>query len=211
MRGIPGESAGLALARPSRAGLAAAARGAADAACRYLLNRQTSHGHWVGELQGDSTLLSDYVLLQLWLHQPDADGDWNPPSASARRVAAACKALYPGGPSNASASSKAYFALRLGGMDPSDGPLRRARDRILDLGGVEAANSYTKLYLSYFGLFPRSGVPSIPPEIFLLPDGNRFSVYSMSSWSRAMLAPLAILDATAEDLTDSRAPGSANQ
>ena len=206
MNPVAGGSIAVAPARPSGSALAARAEGAVDAACDYLLNRQTSQGFWVGETEGDATLASDYVLLQLWLHQPDAAGAWNPPTR--RQVDAACRRIldrqmpdggwniYPGGPANVSASVKAYCSLKLAGLNAGDERMRRAEARILALGGAEAANSYTKLYLSYFGLYPRSGVPSIPPEIFLLPDEHRFSVYAMSSWSRAMLAPLSILDAT---------------
>ncbi len=193
--------------RPRSAGsLAEEAASAADTACDYLLNRQTSKGYWVGEVEGDTTLASDYILLQLWLHQPQEDGSWNPPTlpqverAKCRILAGQLEDggwnIYPGGGANISASVKAYCGLRLSGLDERDERMRRAAARILELGGVEAANSYTKLYLSYFGLYPRARVPSIPPEIFLLPAEHRFSVYAMSSWSRAMLAPLSILDAT---------------
>lgn len=206
MRAASGTNVGVAFARPIGGNPVAEVRKAIDASCDYLLNRQTSQGYWVGELEGDTTLLSDYVLLQLWLYQPDSDGNWAPPTRP--RVGGACRrilnqqlddggwSLFPGGPSNVSASVKAYCALKIGGVDARGENMRQAAIRILELGGAEAANSYTKLYLSYFGLFPRSKVPSIPPEIFLLPAENRFSVYAMSSWSRAMLAPLSILDAT---------------
>ena len=197
---------GTAIAQLPVENLGVRAQHAVAAACDYLLNRQTSEGYWVGEAEGDTTLESDYVLLQLWLHQPDANGGWNPPTRTL--VDAACRRIadrqledggwniYPRGPANISASVKAYLALKLGGHGENGERMRRAASRIVDLGGVEAANSYTKLYLSYFGLYPRSDVPSIPPEIFLLPKEHRFSIYSMSSWSRAMLAPLSILDAT---------------
>lgn len=199
-------SSSVAIERPPVDDLGVRAEEAVEAACDYLLNRQTSEGYWVGEAEGDTTLESDYVLLQLWLHQPDDEGRWNPPTRTL--VDAACRRIadkqledggwniYPRGPANISASVKAYTALKLGGYDENGERLRRAAARIVALGGVEAANSYTKLYLSYFDLYGRSDVPSIPPEIFLLPTEHRFSIYSMSSWSRAMLAPLSILDAT---------------
>ena len=182
------------------------ARRSIDEAIGYLLNRQTSQGYWAGEVEGDTTLVSDYILLQLWLYQPDSGGRWNPPNRG--RISAARQRIldeqlddggwniFHGGPSNVSASVKAYSALRMAGLGPSDSRMRRAARCIRNLGGVESANSYTKLYLSYFGLVPRHQVPSIPPEIFLLPPDHRFAIYSMSAWSRAMLAPLSILDAT---------------
>ena len=55
-------------------------------------------------------------------------------------------ALYPGGPPDVTPSVKAYFVLKLLGDDPSAPHMRKARRTILQLGGVEACNSYTKLY-----------------------------------------------------------------
>ncbi len=42
-----------------------------------LLNKQTAEGFWWADLRADSTLESDYILMQLWLHPP-VDGVWNP-------------------------------------------------------------------------------------------------------------------------------------
>ena len=206
MSPIAGGNLAVAIERREETSLAEEADRAVDAACDFLLNRQDSQGYWVGEVEGDTTLASDYILLQLWLHQPDRDGRWRPPTRP--RVDAACARIldkqladggwstYKGGTANASASVKAYAALKLSGLPASHPRMELAATRILALGGIESTNSYTKLYLSYFGLIPRHRVPSIPPEIFLIPAEKRFSVYSMSAWSRAMLAPLSILDAT---------------
>ena len=75
---------------------------------------------------------------------------------------------------------------------PSSDPLRRARERILALGGLQAANSYVKINLSLFGLYPRKHVPSVPPEITILPGDV---LYEMSSWTRSILVPLSIVQA----------------
>ena len=100
--------------------------------------------------------------------------------------------IYPKGPSDVSATVKAYFALKLAGLAYDDERLARARERILALGGMQAANSYVKINLSLFGLFPREDVPSVPPELMLLP-GN--FIYQMSSWTRAIVIPLSIVHA----------------
>ena len=68
----------------------------------------------------------------------------------------------------------------------------RLRDCILSLGGIQAANSYVKINLSLFGLYPRAYVPTVPPELVLLP-GN--ILYEMSSWTRAIVVPLSIVQA----------------
>ncbi len=174
------------------------------AAADCLLARQSPGGWWVGELEADTSLESDYILLQLWLYPPRA-GTWGPPTVV--RIARAARYIlsrqlpdggwniYPGGPANVSASVKAYLALRLTGYGADDERLVHAKRRILQLGGVEASNSYTKIYLSFFGLYDRAKTPTIPPELFLLPDKAKFSIYDMSSWTRAIIAPLAILGA----------------
>ncbi|MEN6535619.1 MAG: squalene--hopene cyclase [Bryobacteraceae bacterium] len=175
-----------------------ASQRAADA----LLRLQTKEGYWVGDLIGDVSLEADYVLLQLWMHQPHGS-EWNPPNRV--RIERCCKsildhqlpdggfALYPGGPSEISLSVKAYTALKLGGRDPESTEMVKLRDTVLRLGGVQACNSYTKINLSLFELYPRRFVPTVPPEIVLLPAGI---LYEMSSWTRAIVVPLTIVQAT---------------
>jgi len=166
-----------------------------------LFSRQTPEGFWCGELTADSTLESDYILLQLWLHQPES-AVWNPPARP--RIAKAARSIlerqlpdggfntFSGGLADVSATVKAYCALKLAGIAPEAEPLRRARTRILALGGLQAANSYVKINLSLFGLYPREHVPSVPPEITMLP-GN--VLYEMSAWTRSILVPLSIVQA----------------
>ena len=166
-----------------------------------LSAQQAGDGFWCGELTADTTLESDYILLQLWLHEPNG-ADWRPPSWD--RIEKAARSIlgrqlpdggfniYAGGPSEVSATVKAYCALKLAGLPPDSDALRRARARILALGGLQAANSYVKINLSLFGLYPRRHVPSVPPEIVMLPGGV---LYEMSSWTRSILVPLSIVQA----------------
>jgi squalene-hopene/tetraprenyl-beta-curcumene cyclase len=173
-----------------------ASREAADA----LLRMQSREGYWWAELTADSTLESDWVLLQLWLHQP-VDGIWNPPnrplidkavrSILSRQLPDGGFSIYPKGPSEVSASVKAYFALKLAGVPASSERMTRLRDRILALGGIQSANSYVRLNLSLFNLYPREGAPSVPPEIMLL---GRV-IYEMSSWTRTIVIPLSVTQA----------------
>ena len=160
-----------------------------------LLRQQHPDGHWCGELIVDSTLCSDYVLFMHWLGDVDEtlqqrcvrhilkrqlpDGGWN---------------IYYGGPSEVNASVKAYFALKLAGHSPDLPFMQEARANILRLGGIPRMNTYSKLYLALLGQFPWQYLPSIPVEMILLPNWAPFNIYRMSSWSRAMLIPLAIIN-----------------
>jgi squalene-hopene/tetraprenyl-beta-curcumene cyclase len=180
---------------------AAAVQDAVRSASRALIVLQHADGYWQGDLTADSTLESDYILLQLWLHRP-RDGAWSPPTRA--RIDHCCRAIlerqladggwniYPSGPSEVNASVKAYSALKIAGIDAACPEMQRARARILELGGVQACNSYVRINLSLFGLFPRRYVPTVPPEIALLPGDI---LYEMSSWTRAIVVPLSIVQA----------------
>jgi squalene-hopene/tetraprenyl-beta-curcumene cyclase len=164
----------------------------------HLLGLQQETGVWCAELTADTTLEADFILLQLWLH-PAREGVWNPPtrplvdkavrSILDRQLPDGGFNIYVQGPSDLSATVKAYFALKLAGLSVNDPRLSRARERILALGGIQAANSYVKINLSLFGLFPREHCPAVLPEIVLLPF--RF-LYQMSAWTRAIVVSLAI-------------------
>jgi len=179
--------------------LEAAAGQARRCAGRYLAGLQQPDGHWCAELTADTTLESDYILFQLWLH-PVENGVWQPPnrpqidkavrSILDRQLPDGGFNIYVDGPSEVSASVKAYFALKLAGIAMDDPRIERLRERILALGGIQAANSYVKVNLSLFDLYPRRYCPSIPVEVALLPFNF---LYQMSSWSRAIVVALAIV------------------
>ena len=181
--------------------LTAEARTAMRRASERLLAQQRADGYWWAELTADTTLESDYILLQLWMY-PAESGVWEPPARVKAKVERAVHSIlsrqlpdggfniYHGGPSEVSATVKAYFALKVAGVPPDDPRLARARERVLALGGIQASNSYTKINLSLFDLYPREHVPSIPPEIMLLPG---HFLYQMSSWTRAIIVPLSIV------------------
>ena len=170
-------------------------------AAQHLLQLQEHDGHWCALLTADTTLESDYILLQLWMYPP-VNGVWTAPNPgriqrAAERILSKQLAdggfnIYVGGPSEISASVKAYFALKLAGVPVDSDGMSRLRNCILDLGGVQSANSYTKVNLSLFDLYPREDTPSIPPEILLVPGKL---LYQMSSWTRAIVVSLAIVHA----------------
>jgi len=174
--------------------LASRIAAAIDGARNWLLSEQHDDGYWCGELEADSTLESDYILMHTLLGTGDLarfrkcanfilrhqnqDGGWP---------------IYNGGPSNVSASVKAYFALKLAGYSLDHPALERARKKILELGGVTKVNTFTKIYLCFLGQYDYDAVPAIPPEIVLFPNWFWFNIYEISSWSRAILVPLSIV------------------
>ena len=178
------------------------ARAAAVRAERALASRQHFDGYWCGDLTGDSTLQSDYILLQMWLYPASPDGIWNPPTMpKIRKVVRAILDAqrddggwntYEPGQSEINATVRAYAMLKMTGMDVDDPCMKKARTLVLKLGGIQACNSYTKINYSFFDLFPRKYCPTIPPEIVMIP-GN--FLYEMSSWTRSIIVPLSLVQA----------------
>jgi len=167
---------------------------AQDRTRTWLLSRQNADGHWVGELEGDTILESEYLLLLAFLGRESApvcepcaryildhqlpEGGWS---------------IYPGGPAEVSASVKAYFALKLVGYSPDDPALVRARMAIRELGGADACNSFTRFYLALLGQISYGECPSVPPELVLIPSRLNFSLSAMSAWTRTIVVPLSIM------------------
>ncbi len=118
----------------------------------YLFAQQDEEGFWCGELGADTTLESDYILLHTLLgtgkperfqkaakyilQNQNEDGGWP---------------IYAFGPSNVSASVKAYFGLKLAGYKSDHPAMARAHAKILEMGGVTEVNTFTKIYLCFFG------------------------------------------------------------
>jgi len=181
--------------------LAALIESSIELSSEALLRLQHPEGYWNGELTADSTLESDYVLLQLWMHPPEGAG-WNPPTR--RRVDKACRSIlerqlpdggweiFSGSGAEVNATARAYTVLKICGHNPALPCMMKAKERVLALGGLQACNSYTKINFSLFGLFPRRFTPSVPPEIVLIPGDV---LYEMSSWTRAIIVPLSIVQA----------------
>jgi squalene-hopene/tetraprenyl-beta-curcumene cyclase len=159
-----------------------------------LLAQQDPGGFWVHELEADATITSEYLLLRRWLGTPEPareakaarhlfgiqlpDGGWP---------------IYAHGPANVSATVKAYLALKLCGVPPTDPRMARACLRVRELGGITRVNIFTKILLALFGEYPWDGVPCMPVEIVRLPRWSYFNLYEISYWSRTVLVPLLII------------------
>jgi len=171
-----------------------------ESGANHLLSLQAAPGYWQGELEADTTLESDYIYYLHVLGKADPeriaklanyvrqrqlpDGGWS---------------IYPGGPSELNATCKAYFALKVAG-DSTDAPhLVQARETVHRLGGLEHSNSYVRFYLALVGAVGWELVPSIPPELMLMPNWLFLNIYEMSSWTRGIVIPMSILSALRPD------------
>ncbi|MBI3467687.1 MAG: terpene cyclase/mutase family protein [Planctomycetes bacterium] len=161
-----------------------------------LLADQHPDGYWVGELEGDTILESEYVLLLAFLGEQQSDRAIKAARyLQDQQLATGGWAMYPGGQIDVSGSVKAYFALKLTGHDPSAEHMQRARDAILAHGGADRVNSFTRFYLALLGQISYEECPVVPPEMVLLPKWFPINLYAVSAWSRTMIVPLSIMSA----------------
>ncbi|MCQ8183781.1 squalene--hopene cyclase [Parvularcula maris] len=168
-----------------------------------LFDFQQDDGHIVFELEADATIPSEYVLLLRFLGEKNPeeeegikryllndqkeDGSWP---------------LFRGGAGDLSATVKAYWALKICGVDPETPEMIRARDWVLARGGAARANVFTRYALALFGHIPWRGTPAIPVEVMSLPKWFPFHISKIAYWSRTVMIPLLVLyakKARAED------------
>jgi squalene-hopene/tetraprenyl-beta-curcumene cyclase len=167
---------------------------AIEQATEALIGRQQPDGHWVFALEADATIPAEYILLMHYLDEIDqalqariarylrkiqgTDGGWP---------------LFHGGAFDISATTKAYYALKLAGDDIDAPHMARARAAVLSAGGAARCNVFTRIALALFGQVPWRAVPVMPVELVLLPKWFPFHLTKVSYWSRTVMVPLLIL------------------
>ena len=160
----------------------------------HLLEQQHSDGYWTFEVEADSTIPSEYLLLQFIL------GKVNNPRVARitkyilrKQLGDGSWPLYEAGPGNISATVKAYLVLKLTGHNIDSNKMISARNWILSHGGAESCNVFTRITLALFGQLPWHTVPAMPVEIICLPKWWLFSLHKVSYWSRCVIVPLLIV------------------
>jgi squalene-hopene/tetraprenyl-beta-curcumene cyclase len=160
----------------------------------YLLSRQYGDGFWWSELESNVTITAEAVLLyKIW--GTDASKPLNKIEAylrSQQREHGGWELFYGDG-GEVSTSVEAYMALKLLGVPADDPAMIRARDFILQHGGISKTRIFTKFHLALIGCYSWRGVPSLPPWVMLLPENPWFTIYELSSWARSSTVPLLVV------------------
>jgi squalene-hopene/tetraprenyl-beta-curcumene cyclase len=166
-------------------------------ATRALLEYRQPDGHWVFELEADSTIPAEYVLLGHYLGEP-VDAALEAKLANYLRRVQGAHGGWPlvhDGDFDMSASVKAYFALKMIGDSPEAPHMVRAREAIRSRGGAIHSNVFTRFMLAMFGVMSWRSVPVLPVEIMLLPLWSPFHIAKISYWARTTIVPLMVLAA----------------
>ena len=164
--------------------------------CKWLLDRQNDDGSWCAELEGDTILESETILMLAFLGREH--------TTIARRAAAYLVgkqlpgggwAKFPGGELDISGSVKAYFALKLTGHAPAADFMVRAGRRSVPMAGPTRSTVLHDSTWRCSGQISYEHCPAVPPEMVLLPKWFPVNLYAISAWSRTIVVPLSIVAA----------------
>lgn len=167
---------------------------AIQSAKNKLIEQQQDDGHWVYELEADSTIPAEYILMNHFVDEIDDETE--------QKIAQYLRdqqteeggwSLYFGGDFDLSCSIKAYYALKLVGDNPQEEHMLRAKNLILTHGGAARANVFTRILMALFEQVPWRATPFIPAEVIILPKWFPFHIDKVSYWSRTVMVPLFIL------------------
>ena len=167
-----------------------------DRAVDHLLSLQSPEGWWKGELETNVTMDAEDLLLRQFLgirteEQTEMSARW---IRSKQRDDGTWGNFW-GAPPDLSTTVESYAALKLAG-DPVDAEhMVRAREYILDAGGLERTRVFTKIWFSLFGLWSWDDVPVMPPEMMLLPPSVPLNIYDFACWARQTVAALTVVSA----------------
>ena len=166
------------------------------AATNLLISKQSVDGHWAFQLEADTTITAEYILLNHFLGEIDDEVEANLASYLRRNQSRdGGWPLFPSGDFNISASVKAYFALKIVGDHVDMAHMRRAREAILVHGGAVNCNVFTRITLALFRQVPWRAAPVSRVEIMLAPNWFPIHINKVSYWTRSVTVPLLILTA----------------
>ncbi|MBT3181353.1 MAG: squalene--hopene cyclase [Deltaproteobacteria bacterium] len=158
-----------------------------------FMSHQRSDGYWWYALEANETIGAEFIFLMYYLGMVDeeilegiknrildvqrSNGTW---------------AIYHDGPPELSTTIECYWALQIAGISPDAENMVKARQYILEHGGIEKARVFTKIHLAMFGIVPWSACPEMPSCFINFPSWFKFNIYEFSSWARASIVPLLI-------------------
>jgi len=174
--------------------LAIGVRRAIERAHDRFLALQSREGYWHAPLEANVTMDAQYVFFNRFMERsrPEIE-DRLAKHIRATQQADGSWPLFVKGPGHLGVTVEAYTALRLLGAGVDDPTLARARTFIHERGGLERAGVFSKIFLAYLGEVPWTAVPTLPPELMMVPPRSGFSIYEMSSWARGTVVPLLVL------------------
>jgi len=173
--------------------LDAAVRTAIERTQGYFLRRQHADGFWAGELESNASITGEYLFLLRLLGRDSCQREQAIAAQLLRWQTDGGWPLFHGGPPELNATIEAAVALQMAGVPDEHPALAKAVAVARQLGGVERARVFTRIWLALLGALPWDTVPAMPPELMFLPDSFPLNIYRFASWARGTIVPLLIV------------------
>ena len=114
-----------------------------------LLLDQRPDGHWCAPLETDVTITAEFLIACRHLGRVDAEREQKIINYLSRRQHAdGSWRIHACGTYSQDATVKAYFAMKAAGVSTDDERMARARELILEHGGIETTAVFTKILLA---------------------------------------------------------------
>ncbi len=167
-----------------------------DAALNWICARQDPAGFWAGHLETNACMEAEWLLAFHFLSYEHRKTDMLLKSIVDRqRDDGSWEVYFQADTGDINTTVESYAALRAYGYPPDSAPLKRAREWILDNGGLSNVRVFTRYWLALIGEWPWRNTPNIPPEIIRFPLWFPFNIYHFACWARATMMPIALLSA----------------
>ncbi|WP_027409037.1 squalene--hopene cyclase [Anoxybacteroides tepidamans] len=161
-----------------------------------LKQRQASDGTWRDPFEtGISTDAYMIILLRtLEINDEELIQSLVERIESKQESNGAWKLFADEGEGNVSATAEAYYALLYSGYrKKTDSHMHKAKQRILEMGGLRNVHMFTKFMLALTGQYRWPSFFPLPVEFLLLPPSFPLHFFDISVYGRANLTPLLLL------------------
>ncbi len=171
-------------------------KGCLEKAVRWMESKQFEDGYWCAPLETNCCMEAQWLMLlhfigrshpkteriiKYILDKQREDGAWD--------------VYYGSEGGDINTTLECYFALRLCGMKPDEGHMKKALAWLIKNDWTRSIRVFTKYWLALFGVWPWDKTPSLPPEIIFMPKWSPINIYEFASWARCTMMPLSIVTA----------------
>ena len=135
---------------------------------RFYQKLQFPEGHWTADYGGPSFLLPGLVFA-LYISESPFPEEWK--IEMTRYIVNSVNddggwGLHVEGETTVFATAMCYVVLRILGMEKDEQTTKKARERLLALGGAIGVPQWGKFWLSTLNLYHWAGVNPVPPELW---------------------------------------------
>lgn len=167
---------------------------AITASQNYIFSQWHKDGYWWYTLEANDSINAEYIMLLKYLGLQDreteqaisrwilsnqnSDGSWS---------------VFYKGPSDLSTTVECYMALKMAGISADHEQMLKAKNFILENGGITKIRIFSRIHLALFGLVDWNICPNMPVALMQMPEWTPVNIYEFSSWARACIVPLLVI------------------